>query len=111
MQNGISVYKMPRYEQRLSTERNNTLYKYKRSKKDRKISAHSKVSMDKLSASNAKNKSACYAYDCHLDEWLLGSQHIHQLCTRTDLNEHHITLHTEHIQSMTGKDSLGGLSE
>jgi len=66
--------------------------------------------MDKLSASNAKNKSACYGNDCHFDEWLLGSQHIHQLCTATDLNEH-ITLHTEHIQIMTGKDSLGGLSE
>lgn len=43
MKNGISVYKMPRHKQGLSTDRNKTLYKYKRSKKDRKISAHSNV--------------------------------------------------------------------
>jgi hypothetical protein len=60
MQNGISVYRMPRHEQGLSTERNNTLYNCKSSKKDRKIFAHSKVQMDKLSTSNAKTKSACY---------------------------------------------------
>jgi len=47
--------------------------------------------MDKLRTSNAKNKSARYGWDCHLDNWVLGSQHIHQLCIRTDFNEYHIT--------------------
>jgi hypothetical protein len=46
-----------------------------------------------------------------LTNWVLCGQHIHQLCTRTDLNEYHIILNTEQVQIMTGKDSLGGLSE
>jgi hypothetical protein len=75
MHNGISVYKMPGYEQGLSIERNNTLYKYKRSKRGMK--------MEKLSTRNVKNKSACYRQDCHLDNCMLGSQ---LACKPTDLN-------------------------